>query len=134
MLKSGVRTLAGIVVLLPAVLLLSSCAKPEVRKMGGPCSYEEFAGSARFVELKPLQAGVEAFFVFTPADAKVTEKYRFDRNQKGPASMGIHSAEWFAAKGVAVGRELPAVYKELRTGTCSPTFFSFPTISDAHGE
>lgn len=134
MLKKWIRRASGIA-LLPASLLLAGGVGAEVPVMvGGACSYQDFAGTARFVELRPVTAGIAAFFEFTPADATAPTKYRFQRGDRSRPGIGVHSAEWLAAKGIAAGSEFPAIYQELRSGTCTPLAYVFPTLPDVHAE
>ena len=125
--------------LIIALYILCSCSEPRGIPQW-PCEYESFPGTAEFTELIQVTDGIEVYYDFTPSDPTVSMKYLTNDGKHLQFltwdEHGWHSAfdeAWLASNGISVGSTLPAEYKEIRYGSCSPGLVSFPTITGASG-
>jgi hypothetical protein len=128
-----------IVCLIISLNLLCSCSGSESRGIiGGPCEYQTFPGTAQFTELKSVTDGFEVYYDFILSDPTVSLNY-IKNNGKNLQfatwdNAGWHTVfttEWLTSNGISVGVAVPAEYKEIIHGSCSPAIISFPTITGA---
>ena len=124
-------------ILVPALFL--SCAGSQANpRVGGPCTYEYFQGIAKFTELKSTPEGIEVHFNFSPSDSTASTRYQLKPGGRDQVlhlvSGGLPTSEWLSSKGISVGVEVPAVYQEERSGTCTPWFYVFPSIPGVNGQ
>ena len=136
-------------VVLVALACLPALAAPAdaapVERVGGPCRYESYPGTATFVDVKPWQpesptAGaptpyppLTVTFTFTPAQPVANEPlYRPGAVHTFTLINSMPPGPRFAAKyGITAGATVPCHLRVIRQGTCTPVVFEFPGIDRA---
>ncbi|BAH75633.1 hypothetical protein [Solidesulfovibrio magneticus] len=122
---------------------LARAAGPE--RVGGPCRYESYPGTATFVDVKPWQPESPTAGVPTPYPP-LTVTFQFVPNQPitneplyRPGAVhtftlinSMPPGPRFAAKyGIMAGAAVPCQLRVIREGTCTPVVFEFPGIDRA---
>lgn len=143
MLRSCLLLLSAVLAAFACLPALAQAAGPE--RVGGPCRYESYPGTATFVDVKPWQpesptAGVPTSY------PPLTVTFQFVPNQPITDEplykpgvvhtfMLINSmppGPRFAAKyGITAGAGVPCQLRVIREGTCTPAVFEFPGIDRA---
>ncbi len=130
--------LLQIILLIIALSILCSCSGS--RSTEGPCEFQSFPGSAQFTEIKPVTNGHEVYFDFIASDPTVSVKYLNNNGKNLQLSVFdedvthyIFTNQWLNTNGISAGATLPAQYEEIRQGSCTPGYVSFPTITGAQG-
>lgn len=134
---------AAACVALACLPVLADAAGPE--RVGGPCRYESYPGTATFVDVKAWQpesptAGaptpyppLAVTFTFTPAQPITKEPlYRPGAVHTFTLVNSMPPGPRFAAKyGITDGAVVPCQLRVIRDGTCTPVVFEFPGIDRA---
>ena len=127
-----VRTASGVLV---AWLIVSSHLGCTEQRDGGPCTYANFVGTATVKELKPHEEGADArgywvVFDTTFADEKgMPSFYKHEGRAvliKNPA--GNTDLAWLSEHGIDVESKLEVNVAIIKSGTCTPVIFKFPTL------
>jgi hypothetical protein len=114
-------------------------------RVGGPCRYESYPGTATFTDVKAWQpdspmAGVPTpypplavTFQFVPTQPIANEPlYRPGAVHAFTLVNSMPPGPRFAAKyGIKAGAVVPCELRVIREGTCTPTVFEFPGIDRA---
>ena len=143
MLRSSLLLLSAVLAAFACLPVLAQAAGPE--RVGGPCRYESYPGTATFVDVKPWQpdsptAGVPTpyppltvTFTFAPAQPIANEPlYRPGAVHTFTLVNSMPPGPHFAAKyGIKAGTVVPCQLRVIREGTCTPTVFEFPGIDRA---
>lgn len=136
---------------LALVCTLAACLLPAVAraappgKVGGPCRYDVFAGTAAFVSVVPWQPAspsegvptpyppLTVTYRFTPDAPVVGEPlYRPDVLNTLTLVNSMPPGPRFTAKyGIAPGKIVPCEMHIIRQGTCTPVIHVFPGIDRA---
>lgn len=129
-----------------AVCLLPSPARAATPgKVGGPCRYDVFPGTATFVSIAPWQPATPTEGVPTPyppltvtyrftPDAPIVGEplYRPDVQHTLTLVNSMPPGPQFVAKyGITPGRVVPCELHIIRQGTCTPVVHVFPGIDRA---
>jgi len=124
----------GLAILLLLPLSTSCSSDTPQPNVGGPCTYTEFQGKATVTELVQEQDSYDMKFDFALSDPQSTTKWLTPvgnhisiRNPNGATT-----SEWLTSQGVIIGADLSAIYSEIKSGTCSPSNFKFPTVLGLH--
>jgi hypothetical protein len=115
-----------------AVSLLGACTTTPI--VGG-CTYDKTPGTATVTAIEEPSSNlyncpndpVRVTFDFAPTDTTQTQAYLKGR----PVIVGSGAnpnRAYILSKGFAVGKALPAVREDIRSGACSPIEFIFPGI------
>ncbi len=112
--------------------LVGACVTTPV---GGGCCYGETPGTATVtaIEVPPStlyncpKDPVQVIFDFAPTDASLTSAYAKGRRVTVGSGANPNRA-YIMAKGFSVGKVLPCVRQDIRSGSCSPTDYKFPGI------
>ncbi len=121
---------------------LTACgggARVAPARVGGGCTYQNYPGNATITRIERLPGGgASAHFSFTPSDPGAIATYRFPGD--GDADRVLHmdgttapSPQELERRGIRPGAMLPCVRWEIRTGTCTPRGFSFPSLAGFSG-
>ena len=134
---------AATLVALACLPVLANAAALE--RVGGPCRYESYPGTATFTDVKAWQpesptAGVPTpypplavAFTFTPAQPIMNESlYKPGVVHTFTLINCMPPGPRFAAKyGIKAGAVVPCQLRVIRQGTCTPVVFEFPGIDRA---
>lgn len=143
MLRSSLLLLSAVITVFACLPALARAAGPE--RVGGPCRYESYPGTATFVDVKPWQpesptAGVPTpypplavTFTFTPAQPITNEPlYKPGVVHTFTLINSMPPGPRFAAKyGITAGTAVPCQLRVIREGTCTPVVLEFPGIDRA---
>jgi hypothetical protein len=116
------------------VLISVSCAETKTkgigRVVGGPCSYESYAGKAEVVSVKKTGDGYNVMFVFRSEKAPQETYARVEgKNHRLLLTNGSRPKFRFLKKyGIETGKVLPCNLDVIVKGTCTPVLFKFPTV------
>lgn len=125
---------------LMAALLLTMCATtscsadtgkrraPEI--VGGPCAYTDIPGTVTLTQFKPEPGGIVAYFDFQPGEAHAVHRPQDHHNHLVLRSGDLPTPSWLAEQHLTVGSRLQAVRQDIRSGTCSPVLYLFPTLPE----
>ncbi len=103
--------------------------------IGGPCSYNEFSGTAIITSVSPAPPesyscnnGVVVEYDFIPDDPNAPNNYSFpnwsDSSRNLKVGGGLNpSASWALSQGLTVGSLHPCKRMEIYEGTCTPVIF-----------
>jgi len=141
------RTLALQVFCAAGLVLLCACAASAPQKdtknslLGGPCQYQDVSGTALITFVGPAPAGEyncpnqaqKVLFSFYPADADAAESYLFpgwadEGNSLSVGGGANPPASWVLSQGLEIGVHIPAIRREIVSGTCTPVLFFFPGL------
>lgn len=119
---------------LVAWLIVSSHLGCTEQKVGGPCTYADFVGTATVKELKPHEEGPEKgyWIVFDTKFADEKGMPPFYKHEgrtvlmKNPA--GNTDLAWLSEHGIEVESQLEINAAIIKSGTCTPVIFKFPTL------
>ena len=117
----------------PTIFILCSCsAQNQKQIVGGPCTSQSFPGTATVTEIIVKTNGSEAHFKFSPTDPNVISQYHIPSKDDNIIltrdGLGLPTSEWLTSQSITVGAEFQAIRHEIRTGTCTPLMFTFPSI------
>ena len=143
MLRFFLFPFAAALVALACLPALAHAAGPE--RVGGPCRYESYPGTAAFMDVKAWQpesptAGVPTpypplavTFTFTPAQPIANEPlYRPGAVHTFTLVNSMPPGPRFTAKyGITAGAVVPCELRVIREGTCTPVVLEFPGIDRA---
>ncbi len=127
---------------LAGLALFPATAAAQGARVGGPCRYDDFPGTAVIASVAPWRPASPAegsptpypplavTFVFTPSAPIVGEPlYRPDAVHGLTLVNGMPPGPRFIAKyGIAPGKAFPCRLRLIREGTCTPALFDFPGI------
>lgn len=117
------------------------------RRMGGPCTYDEYEGTAVITRIEqtdesreqakagggPGYEGFEVSFVFEPA-GEVPEGLARQAIGKDHLFRLMNSwypgARYIEKYGIMGGKAYKCTMKVIKTGTCSPILFKFEELND----
>lgn len=119
--------------LLPALLMFSSCGGHDPEwVVGGQCTSQAFPGTATVTEIITKPNGAEAHFKFAPTDPNAINQYHIQSKDDNIVltrdGLGLPTSDWLASYGITVGANFQAIRHEIRSGTCTPLTFTFPTV------
>ena len=118
----------------------------ERRRVGGPCEYAEYRGTAMIARVEQTERsreqarnvggagyeGYEIWFRFTP-EADIREEWA--RPAAGKEHLLCLMNSWYPGPrylekyGIKKGRSYRCTLMVITKGTCTPTIFEFPEIS-----
>jgi hypothetical protein len=133
---------------LAALLAVCFCLGPSLAlaaspgRVGGPCRYDSFPGTATFLSVAPWQPGSPAAgvptpypplavtFQFVPQEPVTGEPlYKPDAVHTFTLVNSMPPGPRFAAKyGLKAGAAVPCQLRIIREGTCTPVLYEFPGI------
>jgi hypothetical protein len=119
-------------VMVAGVSVLGACVSTPI--IGG-CTYDKTPGTATVTAIEVPASTlyncpndpVRVTFDFAPTDTTRTQAYLKGRPVVVGSGANPNRA-YILSKGFAVGKVLPAVREDIRSGACSPTEFIFPGI------
>ena len=138
MLRSCLLLLSAVLAAFACLPALAQAAGPE--RVGGPCRYESYPGTATFVDVKAWQPDsptpyppLAMTFQFVPNQPITDEPlYKQDVVHTFTLINSMPPGPRFAAKyGIKAGAVVPCELRVIREGTCTPTVFEFPGIDRA---
>jgi hypothetical protein len=115
---------------IPALSFLGAC-----RPIVSGCTYADTPGTATvtLIDVPPANLyncpsdPVQVVFDFTPTDTTLAKAYSKGRRVTVGSGANPNRA-YILSKGFAVGKVLPCIRQDVRSGSCSPTVFTFPGI------
>jgi hypothetical protein len=122
-------------VMMIALLALGSVVRLHAQEVqppivGGACTYQTIKGTAKIISISPAPENenncpdaqkVKIKFVET-VSKKVTESFITIYDGKNP------SKAWIKRNKLTVGKSLQGVKSIIKTGTCTPVVYSFPSL------
>lgn len=129
------------IILLPLVLLtVSSFAHADdfnaaMLILGGPCTYKEYRGYSHISAIKQKinnEDSYEVRFQFHP-DRDITEPYAQVKGKELLLHTKRHTSPgktYLQKNEIAVGKDFDTILHVIVKGTCTPTIFEFPSLTD----
>lgn len=131
-------TIMPLCLALPLILGCTSAeSHPKPQRVGGPCTYQEFAGTATITQILTLQGTLEIHFAFAPNDPEDLKRYRIPHAE---SDRILHTtdgqplpADWAKTHALSVGSTLPMTCREIKEGTCTPLIYRSSALPGVHG-
>lgn len=126
----------------PLILFLPLClgqlALAQSMKVGGPCEYTDIPGTAHILSVTPLppdkgpnaQRLMRVLFSFAPQASfppQAAQVLSRSHELRRPLGNELTDEEVRTAD-IRQGGELACTLKIIRSGTCTPIIFEFPTL------
>lgn len=127
-------------VIAAALLATLSACSPSIH--GGPCTYSDHAGTATITDVKLREdapqgqgpRGEEYWVEFATNLTGAQPTQSFYRNEGNrfliSNPQGKTDLEWLAAQGISVDAKLDVKVSVIKSGTCTPVIFKFPTLPE----
>lgn len=116
---------------------LAACGSSDATSIGGPCTYQDYAGSARIVsnatltQLDPACSNpsnaAKIVFDFTPDDPTAPDRYLFPAYSDN-GNYYIIDASCVASSGLTIDSIHTATRREETHGSCPPFYIAVPDI------
>jgi hypothetical protein len=126
--------------MLLAFFLDTAMAQNRPQRVGGPCAYADFPGTATIISTEPVPASPEdrsgaayqphaVLFTFMPSGPPGEAAAFTGKAHRLTLSGGADPGPRFLAKyGIRPGANFPCELHLIRSGTCSPVVYTFQGI------